>query len=170
MSIIRATVEWPQVVTAVIAVAAFGLSILSLLLQRKAPYIEAQFMTVRAKAAVVVRNSGDRTARAPWVMFATRVDGRSQESFCDHVGPGFLAPESGRLVITDAIFLFQRPEAEGVVGYVDRKGQHVVRAFGGSNGRKRFGPGASFEDMFRAFYPEQELGEQAGKESDEAIE
>jgi hypothetical protein len=168
MSLIRAAVEWPQVVTAVIAMAAFGLSILSLFLQRRRPYLEGQFLTVRPHAAVAIRNTGNLTARAPWAMFATK-DGEA--SFCGHVGPGFLAPESGRLVITDAAFP-DAPTAVGVVGFINRKGVHVVRAFGDGvrPKHKRFKPGVSFEEIFRSFYPEQGLGEQAGKRSDEAID
>src|SRR5215218_1658733 len=71
MSLPRGAVEWPQIVTAVIAVAAFGLSVFSLLLQRRRPYLEAQFLMVRGQAAVSIRNSGNLTARAPWTMFAT---------------------------------------------------------------------------------------------------
>lgn len=168
MSLARAAVEWPQVVTAVIAVAAFGLSILSLLLQRKRPYLEGQFLTVRLHAAVTIRNSGNLSARAPWVMFATK-DGEA--SFCSHAGPGFLAPERARLLVTDAVF-FEAPKAVGVVGYIDRRGRHVVRAFGSAvkHRHKRFKPGVSFEEIFRAFYPLHELGEPAGKQSDEAVD
>jgi hypothetical protein len=59
-----------------------------------------------------------------------------------------------------------------VVGYIDRRGRHVVRAFGHSikHKRKRFRPGMSFEEIFRSFFPDQELGEQAGKQSDEATD
>lgn len=168
MSFARAVVEWPQVVTAVIAVAAFGLSVLSLLLQRKRPYLEGQFLLVRLHPAVTIRNSGNQTARAPWAMFATT---EGETSFCSHAGPGFLAPERGRLLIADAVS-FEAPRAVGVVGYIDRNGRHVVRTFGTSikPRSRRFKPGMSFEEIFRHFYPEQELGEHAGKQSDEAID
>jgi hypothetical protein len=154
------------VVTLVIAVAALALSVVSLLMQRKAPYLEAQFLAAGSMAAVTIRNSGERTARAPWVMVAAK---SGEMSFCDHAGSGFLAPDSARMLITDVAFP-RRPEVVGVVGFLDRRGRTVVRKMGDSTKRKRLSEGTSFEDAFRSFYPDQLLGPQAGKASDKLVD
>jgi hypothetical protein len=66
MSLAHAAVEWPQVVTAVIAVEAFGLSVLSLLLKRRSAYLEGHFLLVRQHAAVTILYSLRRRKQSGW--------------------------------------------------------------------------------------------------------
>lgn len=150
-----------------IGLSALGLSIYSIWRQRALPFLEAQVIhdVATGAAAVSVRNNGTRSARAPWVMFATK-DGSM--SFCSHAGQGFLAPGEGRYILTTAAAPIG--EAQGVVGYIDRNAKHVVRRMDGGRPRRFKSGGKSFLDMFRAFHPDVSLGDQAALRSDRSLE
>jgi hypothetical protein len=156
-----AAAEWATIGSAAVGLAALGLSIFSIWHQRRQPFLEAQTIhdVGTLTTAVAVQNNGNRSAKAPWVMFATK-DGNL--SFCSHVSAGFLGVGVGRYVLTNA----PGPHGPvvGVVGFVDSRGRHIVRRMSG--GRKKVFKGGSFESMFRAFYPEVELGHQVSKASD----
>lgn len=159
--------EWTAVGGAVIALSALGLSIYSIWHQRALPFLEAQVThdLVTGAAAVSVRNNGTRSARAPWVMFAAK-DGSI--FFCNHAGQGFLAPGEGRYLVTGAPVPLG--EADGVVGYIDRNGKHVVRRMAGGRPRRFRSGGKSFLDMFRTFYAEAPLGDQVSLVADRPLD
>ncbi|MBW8059162.1 MAG: hypothetical protein FVQ78_02275 [Solirubrobacterales bacterium] len=158
--------EWTAIGSSVIGLSALGLAIYSIWHQRALPFLEAQVIhdVATGAAAVAVRNNGTRSARAPWVMFAAK-DGSM--FFCNHAGPGFLAPGEGRYVLTTAAA--PTGEAEGVVGHIDRRGKHVVRPMAGGRSRRFRKGGRSFLDMFKAFYPDMPLGDQAGLRADRTL-
>lgn len=147
-----------------VGLAALSLSVFSIWHQRRQPFLEAQNIhdVGTLTAAVAVQNNGGRSAKAPWVMFASK-DGNL--SFFSHVGAGFLGAGEGRYVVT--IAPGPLGPVVGVVGFIDPRGRHIVRRMSG--GRKKALKGRSYESMFRAFYPEAELGHRVGKASDKPL-
>jgi len=159
-----AAAEWASIGSAVVGLAALSLSLFSIWHQRRRPFLEAQTIhdVGTHLTAVAVQNNGSRSAKAPWVMFASR-DGNL--SYCSHVSAGFLGAGEGRYVLTNAPGPLG-PVA-GVVGFIDPHGRHVVRPMSG--GRKKVFNGGTFESMFRAFYPEVQLGHRVAKVSDASL-
>lgn len=162
--------EWTAIIGSAVALVALGLSVTSLLMQRAHPFLEAQLINhlTTGNAAVAVRNSGSRSARAPLVMFAV-TDGSI--FFCNHVGNGFLGPGEGRLLLTMAPALVEvsgqaTVEGRGIVGYFDRKDRLIVRPFGGGRPRKFRSGEHALDEIFRIFYPNVPLGNQVALRKD----
>jgi hypothetical protein len=88
--------------------------------------------------------------------------------FCNHAGQGFLAPSEGRYHVTGAPVPLT--EADGVVGYIDRNGKHVVRRMAGGRSRRFRSGEKSFLDMFRTFYAEAPLGNQVPLVADRPLD
>lgn len=155
MSLALTLAQWGTVGNTAIAVLALCLSGLALYLQRRRPWLEAHPFhdTKLGVMGVAVRNSGRGTAKAPWVLIAMK---DQSVSFLGTVGPPFLGPEQGRLLLTD--IPGPRRDWFGIVGHVDRKGRHIVRPMKGGRAR-RFAKG-TFESMFQAFYGDHGLGRQ----------
>jgi len=61
-------------------------------------------------------------------------------------------------------------EVDGVVGYIDRNGKHVVRRMAGGHPRRFRSGGKSFLDMFRAFYAKAPLGDQVSLVADRPLD
>jgi hypothetical protein len=165
--------EWTAIVGAGVALAAMVLSVYSIVIQRAVPYLEAQLVNdlSTGAAAVAIRNSGSRSARAPIVMFATS-DGSMY--FCSHAGNGFLGPGDGRYLLTTGtvppiVEGDRTVDALGVVGYFDRRDRIVVRPFGGGRSRKFSSGSRSLIDIFREFHPTAPLENQAALREDRPL-